>query len=376
MASETREVISNNLSSEIPKKTILEKFANIVLYLGAICCFLCILAGLYLYSKEDADGWFLVILWLIIWWIIWWLCRGIYKIIILWVNNNKRNLELSKEEDRMNSLVDESTGRTALSLDLIPNEMLESYTSIKRSWFRLFENTSLSSVRTQYIHTINTDHRGRQEDTNDCLFIEHQFPQKDLYLDVYVQVKPDSRDNIWTNILYFLFGPGIIAWVLFDDDLEAFTFLAEIVSSYGINVIVFFIFLFFFSGYISYLIKTSLGNRNAVRLESHEFEKWFDVNSNDPIIARQICDPTFIADLDSWLTKNNLKKYSEIYFDFRLNRLIYKFDFMLVDKTSELSEEYVKNCIALTTQMIEKISILRNMAVVYASGIALKNIKT
>jgi len=48
---------------------------------------------------------------------------------------------------------------------------------------------------------------------------------------------------------------------------------------------------------------------------------------------------------------------------------------MIEDKSSELSEEYVKNCIALTSEMIERTSLLRNMAVVYAGRVTLDGTK-
>lgn len=367
--------INNQNIGTTPTKTgFFEKLAQWILYFGGVCCLLCFAGWLYMNYTERDNG-FMTFFGLVLWLIIRWFCRWIYSIIKLWVNQKKRNASLIKiqEANVDNNLTDPdpSTKQVWLSFDNLPKEMYEYYTEIKASWFRLFETTPYSKVSSRYVHSITRGNKNREVEATHALYIEHQFVDKDLYLDAYVQIKPDNRDNIRTNIMYFLVWPWIIARILFDDDLDVYEFAVETVQWYGIDSITFFVMLFFFSGYISYLIRSRIANHNAVRIESRDFEKWFDVNSNDPIVARQICDPIFIADLDSWLIQNNLKKYSEIYFDFRLNRLLYKFDYSIVDKSEELNQEYVKDCISMTSKMIEKISILRNIAVVYAGRIAL-----
>lgn len=77
------------------------------------------------------------------------------------------------------------------------------------------------------------------------------------------------------------------------------------IEPYDIDGAIIFMVLAFFAGYITYLVQRKRAYRHAVVLEKRAFEKQFDVDSNDPIIARQICNPSFMEKIGSWVHEHN-----------------------------------------------------------------------
>ncbi len=370
----TNEIIDNqnNLDLSIStKKSFSETLAIGILYFWGICCVLWLAWWVYIFFEIGWDGGFSILLWLILWVIVRGLCRWVYSILMLWVNNRKRNAKLTKIT---NNQINPETGQVWLNFDLIPQELYLPYTEIKDSWFRLFESTPNAKARTRYVNSVIRDNKDKEEEATHALFIEHQFPNKQFYIDAFVHIRPDIRENGRSSFISALSWPWIVLYILFKSD-DLFQYLANRISSYGINTYLCIGIILCFSGYISYLIHKKAITHNIVKLESRWFEKTFDVDSNDKIIARQVCNPVLVADLQDRLIKNNLNKCSEIYIDFRLNRLIYKFDYSIFDTSWLLSEEYVKSCVTLTNEMIDRISIIRNMAVIYAGRVVLDRIK-
>lgn len=356
--------------------SLTEKLALWIKYFWIIIFFLAIARWIIDYiNSNDNYKEFSVFAGLFIGWFVYLFCRWIYKIIMLWVNNRKRNAELTAAQEARinNNPANPETGQSGLSFDLIPQDLYEPYTKIKNSWFRLFESTTNAQVRTWYVNSISRDNKDREEEATHALYIEHQFPDKKLNIDAFVHIKPDIRENNRSSFIASLSWPWIILYILFKSKNSEKLF--SNIESQGIQPWIFLIVILLFSAYISYLIHKKMTSHNAVKLENRGFEKTFDVNSNDNIVARQVCNPILISELQDRLIKNNLNTYSEIYIDFKLNRLIYKFDYNIVDNSWLLSDDYVKICIALTNEMIDRISIIRNMAVVYAGRVAIDRVK-
>ncbi len=253
-----------------------------------------------------------------------------------------------------------------LQYNNIPSKLLTRFDEIKEIWYRSNFTTPYWSAKTLYIKTI-TKHKNSTSTSNNALFIEHQFSDTTKSTDAFVSIWPDKRDSIANKIISFLAWPLVMLWILWaiDDNiwLQKFT---TYFSSIWINSNILLLFAILFSSYLWSLVVKKIRSRNAVKLENRAFERIHDVDSNDPIIARQVCNPVFIADINTWLNANNISECTSVYFDFNQNRILYKLDYKITPPLEKFGDEYVKKYVALTTQMIEKIDILRYMNLVYA----------
>lgn len=153
------------------------------------------------------------------------------------------------------------------------------------------------------------------------------------------------------------------------DDIRAPT-----IEPYDIDGAIILMVLAFFAGYINYLVQRKRAYRHAVVLEKRTFEKEFDVDSNDPIIARQICNPSFMEKIGSWLQKHDATRSTEIYIDFSKNRILYKFDYLKSDylKTERAiqpitSETDLHHHIQLSREFIQELGVKEHMDRIYLS---------
>lgn len=290
---------------------------------------------------------------------VWWLILTIYIA--------KLYYKKTTEPRKKNDIVDPKTGIQWLRFDNIPREFINhDFDKIHEISYRLFDQNAIWTIRTIYIHTLDKGLKNSYHTSNKCLIIEHSFPTIEQRIESYIHIKGDWRDWPLIHIRYFLVWPLTLFFLLFvlpskGDILAAYTSWNEYLSSYNLNTGVFFICLFFFTGYISYLIKKYYAYRHAIIIENRLFEKWFDVDSNDPIIARQICNPGFIEKIDIWLQKHNLKTCIELYIDFKQNRILCKFDYMNTRVQPNLSESYVQQQIQLSWQYIEDLHLPEDM---------------
>lgn len=247
----------------------------------------------------------------------------------------------------------------------IPSKLISYYDTIEKSWLRLQQSTPLWQARTWYIRTTSKTNGKRSEirTTNDSLFIEHSFGNQENThtTDAYVIISPDRRDNLMAKLWAILIWPFFLLY-LFGENLDS---LSKLFTRFNINSYIAIWFIMVVAWYIWYIINNKINMQRAITLENRAFEQEFDVDSNDPIIARQICNPVMITDIASRLKNNHLSKYVSIYFDLSTNRIIYKFDF-LKHEIWEIHEEYVKECINMTATIIQKIDLLKYINLVYA----------
>lgn len=326
----------------------------------------------------------LVLISAILWCISRLVCRWVFLLINFEVS--KRNKKIKSRMEligTIDSLYDPETEQEWLSFKLLPKLLFKSYDKIIESGFRLYVNTSFSKIRTWYVRSVLTSKWEEVKNVTNALYIEHKF-STDHYINAHILITPDTGKWKLRHISFPIFTIIIIIIALYSQSSDAIHNLwirnavfntQSIFQHNKIVPIVFLLLLLLFLAYMEAVRYKKLISLHEVKVEDKDFEESLNIISDDKVIARQICNPEFIVKYKEWLIKNDLEKNCIIYFDFRGNRLIYKFDYNIIDNSWLLTEEYVKNCIALTNEMIDKISIIRNMAVVYAGRIAIDNVK-
>ena len=90
------------------------------------------------------------------------------------------------------------------------------------------------------------------------------------------------------------------------------------------------------------------------------FEKLFDVDSNDPILARQICNPLFFEKIQQRVQDHELKECI-LYIDFTHKRVIQKFDYKTQNNMPYLSEEFIRKQILLSVDLLQTLQIEKTM---------------
>lgn len=322
--------------------------------------FLCILFAVGVYFTIFNENW--LIQWgevLIVIAIVWFIIHRIYLIF-----TKQRDSVFWERIDLENEAINAAWNPQILTIDHIPTQLISAYDRVVESSTRIHEKSALWEVRTRYLRTtLTTKHRrwSSTKTTNNALFIEHIIGNKKQAVDAFVIISPDRRDNIMSQIWAYFAWPLMLLYI-FSESLDD---ISKIFEHMNINPYIAWIFILIISWYIWWYITNKIKGKHAVKLENRSFEQDFDVDSNDPIIARQICNPLLITDLSTWLKNNHMDKYVTIYFDFNTNRIIYKFDFLKHDIDS-MNEIYAKECINLTTTLIQKIDFLKYMNLVYA----------
>lgn len=295
--------------------------------------------------------------------IVWFLIHQIYLVF----TKQRDSLfwdDINLEEEAMNVSGDPQV----LTVDYIPTQLIGAYDRVVASSTRLCEKTEIWEARTRYLRTTLTTRNRRSSSTkttNNALFIEHTIGWKKTDgVDAFVIISPDRRDNVMSKIWSYIAWPLLLIYI-FSEHLDDISKLFEDIH---INPYIAGLIIMVFASYIWWYITNKIKGQHAVKLENRAFELEFDVDSNDPIIARQICNPLLVADLSTWLKNNHLATYVTIYFDLKTNRIIYKFDFLKHDIDS-MNDIYAKECINLTTILIQKVDFLKYMNLVYAGAV-------
>lgn len=216
------------------------------------------------------------------------------------------------------------------SYEMIDKE--EDSISIETDSFNLYWEEILTSRRVS-----DSKWRKRKETTNRAYIIyitikEHRFPIKES-----VKLLPDAMDRTLIKILYSLWFWFSI-WALFTAFLN-FIFelfhLKELFHNYFI-----YFFLFWFSIWI--ILYFYLKWLNRIKLENKEFEKFFDVYSENDIEARRLLTPKLMEKLVEFV-KNS--KFRWLAFNFIWNEIYIKFNvrkFLEVSLFWDMKEQIYK----------------------------------
>lgn len=199
----------------------------------------------------------------------------------------------------------------------------------------IYNGYNISHAIGEYIYETNflksvTNSRNWQTINQIDLFIKITLPQHITNKKKFVSIKKDFRNNTNRKWLYTLAVPvGIVFFLTSSSDNEWSESLYEIIiwpllRELWINELLFSTAFIAMITFISYSIITRYKNRKSVNLENSTFEKVFDVDSNDSIVARQICNSHTMEQL---IERNNaFKQTGEQEFLFTENILCIKYD--------------------------------------------------
>lgn len=188
------------------------------------------------------------------------------------------------------------------------------------------------SFYTQFLHTKNTrrSKNGNSRYTsNKAIYLTYsrqtQFPSIESYL----HIIPDKTDSLKARVIKYSAWPLLLFWwaiyILEDKAYDLFHFVSE---KFGVNEPILIGVIVFLSSYIWSIIRNKLHQKNKIRLEDKQIEQLIDLKSNDPIFARQICNPAFIETLHSSLKSEELFKRTEIYIDCKEQKIVIKLDYL------------------------------------------------
>ena len=203
-------------------------------------------------------------------------------------------------------------------------DLEEDSISFKTDSFELYWEEIETSIR---VKTKNWESR---RTTNHCYImlikiLKHRFPIKK-----YVKLMPDKFDSLWKKLFYCIMWWGAGAFILGvgSNVILEWKFKYSL-SEHKITVISVLL------GILWFLIWAGLAlyfvNRKRIELENVEFEKIFDVYSDDEIEARRLLTPKMMEKLVNFAKKS---KFKWLAFNFVEDKIYIKFD---VNKFLEIS---------------------------------------
>lgn len=281
--------------------------------------------------------------------------------IYTWSEILKAEVQHHNDKIKKNLRESPNNGKKEISFGVLPKQLFNTYNEITSSDFRLSFNTPIGKARSRYIETDKSNNSKKSERANSTLYIEHQFKYKFIHNNAYVHIKWNEKEGDRNTLWYLLIWPFLLRIVLLvvkANDKMLFYELGNFIETFGIHKNIAYISLTLLSWIIPYILISKIVNYDSITLENHEFERMFDVDTNDPIAARQLCNPYHMLKIQEWYKKHNLNNYVELYFDIGNERMIFKFDFLRRDQNINI--ECIENYISLSSELIQNISNTRN----------------
>ena len=222
---------------------------------------------------------------------------------------------------------------------------------------------------TSFVKSSSKTRNSRIINQND-MFIKIELPQSITTKSKFVIIKNDFRDNTITKIAYSLIAPAFM--LIFtvkgeDDDTNIYQdHIFPTIEKRGINEHLLIWWLALITGGISYAIINRYKGRQAINLENRQFEKHFDVDSNDPIIARQVCNSYVMEQITNRNKITKTKKKPEflitdnilcIKYNMMYSSIMQKFDNISSDKQAIQTLIYIYTILKDTKKLCESIGI-------------------
>lgn len=214
---------------------------------------------------------------------------------------------------------------------IIPERLYEPYDTIITNNIGTEKIIDEFNFHSEFIHTkttINWKNR-RTYDSNKALYLIYTRTEQFPFMQSYLHITADSNDSIKAQILKWTIGPLVTFWwLLYIIEDWFFEVLEMLSNAISVNQRVIICMITTMSSFIGALVRKWFHNKNTVILENKQIEKLIDVKSNDPIFARQICNPQFIETLHSTLEKEKLWWWTEVYIDTKQQKVFIKIDYL------------------------------------------------
>jgi len=161
---------------------------------------------------------------------------------------------------------------------------------IEYNWYNISYKRKNYNISTSFLKT-RTRHKGNKIIDQIDMFVKIENRKNILDAKKYIIMSPDFRNDfrmkvvsamIWPLIVLFIIFDGSNGWSIYKTAIEPVLTNIWLNPIVGIGTITLAI------TFIMYLIIEYNLKKDAIVLENREFEKIFDVNSNDPITARQL----------------------------------------------------------------------------------------
>ena len=155
-------------------------------------------------------------------------------------------------------------------------------------------------------HTKDWKRKTRYVKTNHCYMMKIDFKNAKFNLEKSIRLSDDVNDNTVKKVINVAIIESIILWIwytIFTPFLDYILYNFLIISS---------IIIWLYA--IIWLIYNQIINKKRVKLENDEFEKKFDVYSEDQIESRRLLTSSFMYRLVDYVNKIDEKRVYEMYF--------------------------------------------------------------
>ncbi len=247
-----------------------------------------------------------------------------------------------------------------ISISSLPNTLYREYNDIVFLYSLPTQTKWDFTVNNLYFQTF-FQKRDSTIATNKMLLLEYSRKSKQTQ-ENYIHLHQDKRQSTSNSVTWYVSGLVLLVtivvlllyiWIRLWQWAFLIQYIVILLKHYSLSPFVVFILLSIIFMLTARFIQKRFDHKNAISLESHEFEKKFDVESSDPILARQIFNPSMINNFFDFQHKHWLLWRTELYIDFRKNKLSFKFDYFKNEKS--ISEPVIKQYIELIYSMIHEI---------------------
>lgn len=227
-----------------------------------------------------------------------------------------------------------STTNTQEEMDIfwrIPSVLIQHYDSLKNHTISKEKTINEFTYYSEYIYTTSTSSGKNKStyDSNKALFLVYTRTEQFPFLQSYLYITADNNESLKSQILKYTIGPLTTFWALLYILEEWFFESLAAVSQYiSVHQWVIMWMITLLSSFIGSLIRKKINSKHTVTLENKQIEKLVDVKSNDPIFARQICNPQFVETLHNTLEKEKLWWWTEVYIDTKQQKVFVKIDYL------------------------------------------------
>ncbi len=162
------------------------------------------------------------------------------------------------------------------------------------NWYNIYHTSEQYIYETSFLKSLTKNKNWTKIKQID-LFIKITLPQQITDKKKFVIIQKDFRNNTRLKLIYSL-GPALALLILNNMGNDEWSnniykvIIWPLLRELWINEALFSIVFLAMITFISYSIINRYKNRKAVNLENSTFEKIFDVDSNDSIVARQVCN--------------------------------------------------------------------------------------